>query len=300
MSLPTFLVIGAARSGTTALTHFLRQHPEVFICNPKEPHFMAFAGRRVAFHGPGDDVTMNNEAITDYGAYQKLFRNHRGARAIGEGSVSTLYYYEPAIPNIRRYAPDTKLVVILRNPLDRAYSSFLYMTARGFEPLAEFEQALDEEHKRIEQGWHHIWHYTRMGLYSAQLQAFLEAFGPQRLKVLLYEDFNQHTTRVLAELYAYLGVRPDFRPDTSQILNRSGKPRNRLAHNLITSLGRTTTLKQCIKAVVPTALREEVRNWNLARPAMSNDARLRLREVFRADVQQLATLLGRRLDHWLA
>src|SRR3954463_6801674 len=90
--LPNFLIIGAAKSGTTALFKYLEQHPEVFISEPKEPHFLALANHPLNFSGPGDDQMMNSRAITDLSRYEKLFSSANGAKVIGEGSVSTLYY----------------------------------------------------------------------------------------------------------------------------------------------------------------------------------------------------------------
>lgn len=300
MTLPNFLIIGAARSGTTALARFLQQHPQVFVCSPKEPHFMAFAGQRVAFQGPGDDSMMNRVAVTELGDYEKLFAPAGPALAIGEGSVSTLYYCEQSIPNVRRHAPEARFVAILRNPIERAYSSFLYMTSRGFESESDFERALDDEPRRIGAGWHHIWHYTRMGLYASQVGAFQTAFGNSRIKVFLSEDLESQPEQLFSELFQFLEVQADFVPDTRDEVNRSGKPKNRILHRVMKAVSQTRMLKQCVKSLVPAGLRDKIRNWNLRRPTMPARARDRLRDLFRSDVGELETLLQRDLRHWLA
>ncbi len=297
---PNFLIIGAARSGTTALASFLNQHPQVFVTSPKEPHFMAFAGEAMRFSGPGDDVTINRVAVTDPQAYQNLFAKAQGELALGEGSVSTLYYHQNAIENIQRYAPDAKLIAILRNPIERAFSSFMYMVARGFEPLTDFDQALEAEQQRIDYGWHHIWHYTRMGFYSSQIAAFQKAFGPDRLKVLLHEDLKQSPATVFADLFEFLGVDSDFVPETDQEINRAGQPKNHMLQAAIRWLGKSDAMKRMVRSIVPAQVRERIRSQNLSHPDMPETAQQTLTDRFSDEIRQLESLLGRDLSAWRA
>ena len=118
MKRPNFLVIGAAKSGTTASCDYFGQHPEIFLSQPKEPHFFAFEGMKLNFRGPDDEFVMNRRAITSWNDYLKLFQGAGDARALGDGSISTLYYPE-SIPRIQKYMPDGKLICILREPAER-------------------------------------------------------------------------------------------------------------------------------------------------------------------------------------
>jgi hypothetical protein len=299
VTVPNFLIIGAARSGTTALCNTLGQHPEIYISSLKEPHFLAFSGEKLEFRGPGDNVLINREAVTNFEAYQSLFSGVCDEIAIGEGSVSTLYYNERAIDNIRRFTPDAKLIVILRNPIQRAFSSFLYMTAHGHEPLHQFERALDQEQQRINDNWHHIWHYTRMGLYGGQIAAFLNAFGAERVKVVLFEDLKLTPAETTADLFRFLNVNPDFEADTSTQVNRSGIPRSRLLQYVLYQVNERQTVKRALKAIVPLKVREWVRRANLSHPSMPVSTQTRLKAVFEQDVLQLQELLNRDLSHWL-
>ncbi len=298
MTMPNFLIIGAARCGTTALANMLAQHPEVFFSTPKEPHFMALAGSRPSFAGPGDEGMINQVAITKPAAYARLFAKAGNARRVGEGSVSTLYYHQRSIKNIQRHAPDAKLIVILRNPIQRAFSSFLYMTARGFEPCADFRQALDDEPRRVAGNWHHIWHYTQMGLYHDQLVRFLEAFGAARVHVVLFDDLDARPNEVVESLYRFLDIEPSFRPATELQVNRSGIPKSRLAQTALRTIQRHPWLRQTIKTVVPFGWRERIRNANLSHPELSNEVADRLATVFQQDVNKLAGLLQRDLSVW--
>jgi len=299
VTVPNFLIIGAARSGTTALCNTLGQHPDIYISSLKEPHFLAFCGDKLAFRGPGDDVLINREAVTDFEAYQGLFSGVRGEAAIGEGSVSTLYYHQRTIDNIRRFTPNAKLIVILRNPIQRAFSSFLYMMAHGHEPLHDFERALDEEQQRISDNWHHIWHYTRMGLYAGQFAPFLDAFGEDRIKVVLFEDLKSAPTETVENLFRFLSVNPKFEADSSTQVNRSGIPRSRLLQHVLYRVSERQRVKRALKAIVPLKVREWVRRTNLSHPSMPSSAQPRLNAIFEQDVLQLQELLNRDLSHWL-
>lgn len=293
------MLIGAARSGTTAIARFLEQHPEVFVCDPKEPHFLALGKSDTEFKGPGDELMMNRVLVRDVDEYSKLFLPDRPCKAIGEGSVSTLYYAQESIPAIKEHASSAKLIAVLRNPIDRAYSSFMYTTSRGFEPLEDFEQALDEEPNRIEQDWHHIWHYTQMGFYTSQLEAFFEQFDRQQIKIVLFDDFQAKPAEVLSDLFQFLGVDSAFQPDVNAEVNRSGVPRNRIIGGAINFVYRQWYLKNMLKAIIPPSMRDSIRNASLSRPAMSSRAYARLSELYSEEITSLSKLLDRDLTAWL-
>lgn len=295
---PNFLIIGAARSGTSALAEFIRQHPEVYFSEPKEPHYLSFANQKVQFAGRGDDIMINQRAITDDARYWSLFEGAGNAKAIGEGSVSTLYYHAQSVPRIRQLLPTVKMFVVLRNPIDRAFSSFLYMRSRGHEEHATFAPALDAEAKRIEENWHHIWHYTQMGMYVEQLRPFLSEFGSQ-VRVYLHEDMTQGGDDFYRDVYSFLGIDPTFRPQTEIEINRSGEPKNKLLQRLIRETVRRPWLRTLVRASLPRRLRMKLQSSNLQRNDMSEEDRLRLVECFKPTINTLGTLLQRDLSPWL-
>jgi Sulfotransferase family len=299
MATPNFLIIGAARSGTTALSHFLSQHPEVFFCSPKEPHFLALANQKLDFKGPGDDDMMNNRAIVAPDKYFQLFEKSGSAKAIGEGSVSSLYYPQTAIANIRQYVPQAKMIVVLRNPIDRAYSSFMYMTARGYEPLTDFGKALDEEDSRVTQGWHHIWHYTRMGFYHDQLKAFFDAFGRDRVRVYLFDRMHADKAKTLKDIYGYLGIDQSFEAKTDSEINRSGKPKSDVVQSIMKAIGSVSWLREGIKSIVPLAIRDKIRAANLRDQKMPSEFRERLTKIYSNEIDQVSSLLQIDLSYWL-
>jgi hypothetical protein len=291
-----FLVIGAARSGTTALTSFLAEHPDVFVTSPKEPHFLAFPGGAPRFVGLGDDDLINRAAVRDEQAWRALFRGRAESRR-GEGSVTTLAYPEASVPAIERYcAPGCRLVVMLRDPVDRAFSSWLYLRSRGYD-AGSFEQCLDAEEERTRAGWSHMWQLARLSRYAEQLRPFTAAFG-DRLLVVVQEEFEADPTGQLRRVLEFLEVDPDADIDPSRRVNASGVPRSRTVTSALNVLRRSPALRRVVTAVVPQRQRERVRSANLDRRTMEPATRAGLAALLADDVRDLQDLLGRRLTMW--
>jgi hypothetical protein len=290
---PTFFLIGAARSGTTALARALQARPGVFVTEPKEPHYLALAGTVPHFTGPGDEATVNRLSVTDRDAYRALYDHAASFPVRGEASVSTMYYAEQSIATIQREFPDVRMVAVLRNPVDRAYSAFQYLRARGFEPLEDFEAALDSEDSRVAAGWHHLWHYTHMGLYGEQLTAFYDAFGRDRLLVLDYDDFAADEAAVVGRIAAFIGA-PAAETndgDTMGRVNRSGQHKYRLVAATQRAFENHPGAKAMFRRVVPRRVRDRMRNAALADVPMTSSARQRLEAFYAADRATLAALV---------
>ncbi len=294
---PQFLVIGAARSGTTALYQHLVEHPRLFLTEPKEPHYFALTGTTPAFTGPGDRQTINRLAVTDPGAYRALYRSARPDQVRGEASVSTLYYPE-AVTRVREEVPDARLVAVLRDPVERAFSAYGFMRTRGWEPSATFEGALADERRRIAAGWHHIWHYTAMSRYGEQIRHVLDVFPRDQVLVLRHEDMVDDVAGVLRRVHAFLGV-PELPPTAAPDPHRSGEPR-------IKSLSRAVSthhpLKKLIAPVLPVTLRRRLRREivrrNIVRSSYREETRRELVESFRPDVAGLEQLTRQDLAAW--
>jgi Sulfotransferase family len=288
---PNFFVVGAARSGTTMLAEVLRQHPDVFVTRPKEPHFLAFAGRPApVFTGPGDAVTINRAVVTDLDDYLALYRPSGRCRARGDASVSSLYYPEQTLETLTRHFADARVVAILREPGDRAYSAYSYLRVRGFEPCDDFGAALALEPERIASGWHHLWHYVEMGRYARQLEPFLEKLGSERVLVLFYDDLCRDAAGVARRLFEFLDV--DAQVAVSSVpVNVSGTPRSQLFQNLVYRVARRPLLRAAVKSATPFALRERIRRASLELDNAPREADGPLSELFAEEVAALASLL---------
>jgi len=300
MTMPNFLIIGTAKAGTTSLYHYLKQHPEIYMSPKKEPRFFAFEGRQPDFKGPGDQIHINTTTITGIDDYKSLFSNAKREKAIGEASVIYLYYSEAASVCIKHYIPDAKLIAILRDPVDRAFSAFTHLVRDGHERLTDFERAIEEEDRRVRDNWTPMWHYTRRGLYYDQLRRYFQLFDRERIGVWIYEDFKSDPFALLGEIFRFLEVDDSFTPDTSLRYNPSGIPKNR---PLQTTLARLSRLKPYLNprlSDAATRIATKVRRWNMdAPPQLSLQSRARLIEIFRPDIEKLQELIGRDFSAWL-
>lgn len=297
---PTFAIAGAARAGSTALAEAVRQHPDAFVCQPKEPHYYALADEPVSFAGPGDEATINRVAVTDRGAFLELFAGTEGKTARGDGSVSTLYYYERSIPRIRSVNSDMRIVIILRHPVERAYSSYQYLRVRGLEPLADFLTAVSEEDNRKRDNWHHLWHYTSMSYYAASVSAFLDEFGPESVHVMLYDELKEDAAGSVRALHHFLGLDPAEAPADLSRVNASGEPRLAGLQRVIGWAGRHEALRGGLKRAVPFAVREKIRSANLQPRTATAHEFAELAPVFHDDLHNLEDILGRSLPCWLS
>ncbi|QNN54033.1 sulfotransferase family protein [Nocardioides mesophilus] len=299
---PTFVVGGAARAGSTAVIESLRRHPDIFLTSPKEPHYLALGGTTPAFTGPDDAATINRLAVTDEASYLSLFAEGENHTAIGEGSVSTLYYHDVAGPRLHALNPEARIVLVLREPVARAFSSFQYLSNRGTEPESDFLTAVDRETTRIQAGWHHLWHYTSMSRYADSVRHLRGLFGPDQVGVWWYDDLSGDPVRTLTEIQAFVGVTP-LPPDqiASERVNASGSPRSALLQSTLQLVSRTPALRTAGKALVPFAVRERIRRGNLVVNEVTPQVRQRLAPLFADDLRSLQRELGRPVPpEWLS
>ena len=296
MTSPNFLVIGAAKSGTTALYHFLRQHPQVYMSPRKETNFFAFKDQEILFHGPGDG-TISEQSITTAEDYENQFEAVSNEVAIGEASPWYLYS-ERAADNIRCSLPNAKLIAILRNPVDRAFSSYLHVVRDGRECLS-FEEGLRAEEDRIRQGWEYIWHYRQTGYYAAQVERFSTLFSDEQTRWYLYEDFLSDPDGLLQEICEFLEIDCDFAVDTSFKPNATGVPKNQLLGRLLL---RPNPIKSTAKRLMPKQLRynigQRINQRLLTKPSMSGETRRMLLYDYEDDISALQDLIGRNLAVW--
>lgn len=296
--MPNFLIIGAGKAGTTSCYHYLRQHPQIFMSAVKEPNFFAFAGQKLDFRGPGDSRT-NQRSVTNLAIYQGLFSEAGARQAIGEASNSSLYY-PPAAQRIHHYIPQARLVALVRQPADRAFSNFVHLLRDGREPYTDFAQALADEENRIQKDWAFYWHYRQRGYYYRQLRVFFELFPKEQMRVYLYEEWNSHNQAVLSDLLKFLEVDDTFLPPDRNRLNEGKLFHSSFWRHFLT---RPNRFKAWLKPILPEkarrALMGRLASWFTWRPVLDPHIRADLTRGYREDILQLQDLIGRDLSHWL-
>ncbi|MDJ0660797.1 MAG: sulfotransferase [Crocosphaera sp.] len=300
MILPNFLVIGTAKAGTSSLWYYLNQHPQIYMTPRKETGFFAFEGTNLDFQGPGDQEK-DKLPINNLDIYLQQFKYFKNEIAVGE--ACTDYIYSPKAPErIHHYIPDVKLIAILRNPIDRAFSQFLGNLKRGVEPLNDFSQAIKQEDKRIADNWHYRWHYRERGFYYRQLKPYFDKFDRNQIRIYIYDDWKNKQIQTLRDIYKFINVDTNFIVDTSKKLHTSPKtiPKNKLFNKLLLS---PNLLKSSLKLFIPEKIRQKI--WsqlnqkNQAKPSLSYKLRQQLINIYREDILQLQDLLEYDLSKWL-
>lgn len=315
--MPNFLIIGAARSGTTALYYFLKQHPEIYMSPSKEPSFFMLEGApnleetQLGFTFPSDrawikDVIRKsspNRRIFDVQTYSSLFTGVTDEKAVGEATPG--YLYVPGVPErILKYIPKAKMIAILRQPVDRAYSHFSKHARNENHSLNSFFEALKKEQVSVSMKMGGQLHYLRTGLYYAQLKRYYDVFPRDQIKVYLYDHMDDDPSTILQDIYRFLGVDIRFSPDLSVRFNASGSISNKLVGSL---LGGSELLKSAVKKFAPATLVNELakfqnrlQNSNLTRQTLSNETRRELTELYyREDILMLQELIDLDLSRWL-
>lgn len=299
--MPTFLIIGAAKAATTSMYEYLRQHPDIFMSAVKEPwHFASHAVTR-RWTGPGDDLMrarcLDLARVEDYEA---LFEG--GTHALARGEASPIYLHtEGCAERIRSALPDARLIVLLRDPVDRAFSHFRKHLQENLETAGSFAEAVRLEEERSRQGWSPEFQYVRRGFYYRQLEPYLRLFPREHLRIYLYEDIVKDTAAVVRDAYAFLGVDPDFTPDTEKRYYVGGTPARAALPTLLRGASPAAAFIRCL---VPQVLRQPIR-LRLKRMAekkivVDPQTRADLIKEYRADILKLQELLGRDLGPWMS
>ena len=294
MNFPNFLIIGAPRSGTSMLYESIRFHPEIFMSTNKEPLFFGFQSGTGFYQGPGD-----LQPMLGLDTYRSLFGSVKDEKAIGE--ASTLYLYNPHTPqHIMASIPGAKLIAILRNPVDRAFSHFYTHRLDGREPLTDFAMALSAEEARMQAGWSPFWFYKHVGYYSEQIARYLSVFDREQLRFFLYDDLVSNPSQVFRSIFEFLGVNETFPVNTTIRFHPSGIPKNRALHRFLVQ---PVFLKRLFKPILPEKIQQvlllRALNINLARPVLDAKIRRSLLNEYRIDILKTQDLIGRDLGTWL-
>jgi uncharacterized protein YbcI len=295
--LPDFFIPGAAKSGTTTLYQLLSQHPDLFFPKSrKEPFFFSFGDEAPAYQ----DDQFNSIHVWKTKEYLDLYAPASASQLCGDASTSYLYTYQKTLPLIRQFygdqASSLKSVILLRNPIDRAYSHYTYLIRNGFENRT-FEEAISKSGIEIWKKKRWGFDYLEYGRYAKQVEAFQQAIPNTR--IWLTEDLKKAET--INEIMSFLGIQPiALHADIKA--NPSGIPKNRKA---VDFLRKNALAKKIGKALPPSMQarlknkRDKVMSKMLKKEPMKAQTRESLKQVYEKDVQKLEKLIQRDLNHWL-
>jgi hypothetical protein len=254
-----FVLGGAAKSGTSTLAELLGAHPAVHVVPRKEAHHHLFSGAPPAFKGPGDEA-FGRMVVSDPAEWRELLAAGEGCAAVGEASVYYLYRSECWPRLAEALGDDGRVLLVLRDPVERIRSAWGHLVRDGREPL-DLVGSLDAEAARVAAGWEWCWHHRRVSQYHDQLPAVLDAFGRDRVLVEDFASMQRDPDGLARRAFAFLGVDP-VAFTSVPVRNPSGAVRSRSLHALLT---RPHPAKDLVRPLVPDRLLQAVYHRALAR-----------------------------------
>lgn len=302
-----FIIVGSAKCGTTSVSEYMKEHPDICMPEIKDLRlkFLDYPIDKVAKYYYANII----ETVDDY---FELFAGCPDEKVIGETNIHYIYLHEKSIPFIKKYHGDPKIIIMLRNPIKRAYSSYTMMK-RDMREKLPFYEALQEEDKRIDEGSVLIWHYKNLGLFYEQVKAYKDNFS--NVRVIILDDLAKDPEGTMKELFEFVEVDPGFVPDLSKRHNISGVPKNKALQQFYVFANfvkqtvypaRVRESKGIKKAssIVPDSIKElpqKIYRKNLEKDGDIDEKSLKyLRSFFHDDVKKLSTLLDRDLMPWLS
>ncbi|MBP9797450.1 MAG: sulfotransferase domain-containing protein [Chitinophagales bacterium] len=311
--LPTFIVVGANKGGTTSIYHYLKQHKQVYLSPVKEPHFFSkdidvnLFKREFAQNKLQDiDKYVNGEMkeefhaafIRDIEQYKKLFSKVQDQKAVGELSTSYLFS-EVAAKEIKALIPDCKIIICLRNPFDRAYSHYRMNLWTGNSNEFDFYKALVEDYDYKPKVWGNAHLYTEIGLYYQQVKRYLDLFGKDNVKIIFTEDMKKNAAQVVKELYEFIGVDSSFVPDTSTRYNEVFTPKYKNITWFLNKSGIRPLMKRLSPQVLKNIFVKVFYKGKGEKGEIPANAKQFMLEKFSEDISKLSVLLNKDLSNWI-
>lgn len=297
---PNFVVVGAAKAGTTNLYSYLTQHPEVYIPEMKECRYFSQIGSK-RLNPYNNKITEFTDVISTSNEYYELFKNKGEFKALGDISPDYLFYYKNAVSKIKdELGSDTRIIILLRNPVERAYSNYLHLI-REEATTDTFEGMIAKEEK-----WNqsNIWYGFKLlesSMYYNAVKAYTENF--KQVKVIIFEDFIKNLPVHLKEICTFLAIDPEFSFREPEIRNKTGAPKNKFLNHIL--LGNVPFRKQIKKLMTLFVDEKKViekihkaKEKNLYKPEMLPETRKMLQTKFMDELNKLEELLNTDLSSW--
>jgi len=288
MSSPNFFIVGTPKAGTTSLYYYLEEHPDIFMSPIKETNYFSYAEIKA------QQLYYNEEHISSLGQYLELFKEAKDEKAIGEASVSYLYY--PSVPSkIKEFNSEARIIIVLRNPVDRGFSHYLMDRRLGLVDLL-YEDIIRKRsaHPKFQLYYQQ---YVMLGQYYEQVKRYLTIFGETQVKILLYEDIVSDIESVVKELFIFLNVDCDFSPDTNEQHNMYTSPKNFFIQKLYAH----KKFRIAAKRFFGENTQRQIKNvfFKRDKPELSKKLKHDLSQIYKENIYKTSELLKRDLTYWL-
>jgi len=312
-SLINFAVIGVVKGGTTSLYHYLKSHPDVYLPSIKETNhfsaadinsdlFLKTYARDVAldldsYIAGGMRQQVHIAHVDSKAHYKALFAGVNGESAVGE--ISNSYMLCPSAAGaLHRFNPEAGIIVILRNPIGRAWSHYLMNLREAKTNDPDFIREMERDHAASPSGWGINHGYLELGKYAEQLNRYLSRFGKNRVFPVFYEDYKSDPQGVLKKICAFLEVDDTFEFDYSEKSNAAGLPRFPTLNRMMIKSGAVAAAKK----MTPKSLRKKFASalyTDKGIPKLQEHHRSWLRDFYHLEVAALAEMIGQEVyEKW--
>jgi hypothetical protein len=283
-----FFIVGAPKAGTTSLYHYLSEHPQVEMSSQKEPDY--FSDEAIQEGG----MYYGKNRINTLKKYEALFMQKEGV-LYGEGSVSYLFY-ENVATDIKKYNPDAKIIIMLRNPIERAFSHYLMDYRLGL--LSDsFEDVINKKSKH-RNAYLFYQQYISVGNYCQQLKRYFEEFGKENILLIDYEDFKNDVGKAVYLVYSFLDISTEFSANINKKHNAFTMPKNKLIRFVYSFV----FLRNILVVIFSKQLIKKIRSFlfkNDDKPVMLSSTRDQLKKLFKSDIENLGLLIDKDYTKWI-
>jgi len=289
-----FFVIGVARGGTTSLYNYLQQHAEVFLPGVKECNYFSEVESldKEVYLDPEAGKEYHMKIIQSAEVYNELFLDAEANQTKGEVSPSYMWDQSTA-KKIYDYNKEAKIIVTLRNPIERAYSHYLMHYHTGYDKSESFEESLNSERNGIWGGGNM---YLEMGLYHSQLKAYFDLFNKDQIKVIVTEEWTRNSSQSMGQVFDFLGVVPFSGDLSDETFNASKQVKNKGLLDVL----RLERIKKLLNKIFPEKTREKIKEQLFYKEApkqeLDPETYNRLKDYFIEDIKQTEALIGMELS----
>ena len=281
-----FFIVGAPKAGTTSLYHYLSEHPETDMSILKEPNY--FSEKSIK----DNDLYYKSYPIKKLSRYHSLFKNNNLIK--GEASVSYLYYKDVA-KSIKAYNSSARIIIMLRDPIERAFSHYLMDFRLGlindtFENIIFQKSNLSNSKTYFQQ-------YVKLGEYTNQIKRYFNEFPSEQILVVDYDDFKNKTSDIVKKVYKFLKIDINFSPELNNKHNARFIVNNRLLKFLFSKI----IIRKAMNLIFPKFIKSFIKNqfFNNKPPILLSSSRLYLRQYFKKDVENLSNFLQKDYSKWI-
>jgi len=286
--LPNFFIVGAAKAGTTSLYEYLRGHPDIFMACPKEVNYFSYDDLK------GQNLYYDYYKVKHLQKYRRLFAKAVNKPAIGEASVSYLFYQ--SVPErIKSLIPCAKIIIILRDPVERAFSHYLMDWRLGYVNVDFKKIFLNKNaHK-----FHNLYYqqYILLGLYYDQVKRYLDVFGNDRVRVFFFEDLKSNTDSLMKSIFDFLHIDPGFTPLSKQWYNTFNVPKSSPIRSLYGNHFIRFIIKKCSPKKLQSIMKENLFIHG-QKPRLDDEIVTLLTDYYLDDIKKLEKLLKVDLSAW--